>query len=236
MSYDYSYVFEEYFDSGTFIFNLIYNVFGSAFSIALYILTALGLYTIARRRGIRKPWLAWIPVVNSWIVGCISDQYRYVVKGQNKSKRKVLLVLNVVQAVLGVAIAVMAVMMVFNAFNGAMHSVSEEQMLESIMVPVMGILLICLPLVGLAVAYCVVYYMAMYDVYTSCAPQNNVLFLVLSIIFRVTEPFFIFFNRNKDEGMPPRRETVHTFIPEEPQYSEPQYTEPRDPWDEPEQP
>ena len=58
---------------------------------------------------------------------------------------------------------------------------------------------------GAGIAKAVVYYMAMYDLYTSCSPENNVLFLVLSIVFRVTEPFFIFFNRNHDMGMPPRR-------------------------------
>ena len=56
------------------------------------------------------------------------------------------------------------------------------------------------------IAVLVIRYIAMYDLYTSCTPQNNVLFLVLSIFFSVTEPFFVFFIRNKDEGMPPRRQ------------------------------
>ena len=34
------------------------------------------------------------------------------------------------------------------------------------------------------------------------------LFLVLSILFGVTEPFFLFFSRNKDDGMPPRKQPV----------------------------
>ena len=62
--------------------------------IASYVLTSLALYTLASRRGIRKAWLSWVPVLNVWIVGSLSDQYRYVVKGQVKSKRKILLTLN----------------------------------------------------------------------------------------------------------------------------------------------
>jgi hypothetical protein len=46
-----------------------------------------------------------------------------------------------------------------------------------------------------------------------------VLFLLLSIFFSITEPFFLFFSRNKDAGMPTRRQ--------EPQYAEPQYDAPR---------
>ena len=48
--------------------------------------------------------------------------------------------------------------------------------------------------------------MAMYDIYVSMDPGNSILYLVLSILFHVTEPFFLCCNRNKDGGMPPRRE------------------------------
>ena len=71
---------------------------GMVLSVACYVLEALSLYTIAQRRGIRKPWLAWIPVVNVWIVGSISDQYQYVVNRRIQNRRKVLL---------GLAIALM---------------------------------------------------------------------------------------------------------------------------------
>lgn len=228
MAYEFEYILEEYLDSGAFALNLmrLYNVFGTLFSIATYVLTALGLYTIAKRRGIRNSWLAWVPVVSCWIIGCISDQYRYVVRGQVKSKRKALLTLNIVQAVLVIVMGVMAVMLAANAVTGAMNYVSEEQMMESLMTPVVAILLLCIPMMGVAIAICVIRYMAMYDLYTSCAPYNNVMFLVLSIIFNVTEPFFVFFNRNKDKGMPPRRVQEPAYIPEEPRY-----TEPREPWD-----
>ena len=48
-------------------------------SVAAYVLTSLSLYTIAARRQIANPWLSWIPVVRIWVLGSLSDQYRYVV-------------------------------------------------------------------------------------------------------------------------------------------------------------
>mgnify|MGYP000871341546 CR=1 FL=1 len=66
----------------------------------------------------------------------------------------------------------------------------------------------------LAIAYAVIYYMALYDIFRSLDPNNCVLFLVLSIVFSVTEPFFLFFNRNKDGGMPPRRPEPVCMPPE----------------------
>ena len=81
----------EYLGSGLWL--ILQALFGmpTLLAIASYVLTALALYTIARRRGLRNPWLAWIPVANSWLLGSLSDQYRYVVKGEHKSKRIILL-------------------------------------------------------------------------------------------------------------------------------------------------
>ena len=55
------------------------------------------------------------------------------------------------------------------------------------------------------------------------------LYLVLSILFPVTEPFFLFFNRNSDRGMEPGQRE----LPGDSQvkvYGLPQ-SENRDPWD-----
>ena len=205
MSYDFTYFLQDYLDSGVFLMNLITNSVSSLWGIAMYVLTSLGLYTIAKRRAIRNAWLAWIPVVNCWIIGCISDQYRYVVKGQMKSRRKSLLTLSVIQLALGLAFVVALIVTVICGINTSMSYMGYSRIMESIMVPAIVTLGLLLPMAGVGIAKLIIYYMAMYDLYTSCAPENNVVFLVLSILFRVTEPFFIFFNRNNDKGMPPRK-------------------------------
>ncbi len=86
-----------------------------------------------------------------------------------------------------------------------------------------GLALVILPV---TVVLAVFRYMALYDLYLSFDPENAVLFLVLSIIFAVTEPFFIFFNRQKDRGMPPR-------APQQPQQIPTQQAQ--EPWENPQQ-
>ena len=184
---------------------LLSSIPSFAFGIAAYILTALALYAMAKRRGIHHAWLSWIPVANCWVLGSLSDQYRYVVKGQEKNKRKVLLVLNIITAVLSLLILILAVVMVAEVAGGFIYGMEEDDLLEAVIGPVLGMVGLCLPMIGIAIANMIIRYMALYDIYTSCDPGNNVLYLVLSILFNVTEPFFLFFNRNKDTGMPPRR-------------------------------
>ena len=225
MSYEYAYMMEELLGTGI-LSALLSGVPSGLFGLATYILTSLALYTAAQRRGLNRPWLAWIPVVNCWIIGSLSDQYRYVVKGEIKSKRKVLLTLNILVSVLSAVVVGICVAMVVSIAGGAMNGISESQMMETVLGPALGIVGLCLPLAGISIAFAVIRYMALYDIYRSMDPVNCVLFTVLSILFGVTEPFFLFFNRNKDLGMPPRRqETVY----QEPVYTSSQYTQ--EPWE-----
>ena len=175
------------------------------FGVAVYVLTALSLYTIAQRRGLSRPWLAWIPVVSSWILGSLSDQYRYVVKGENRSKRKLLLVMSILSAVLSTVVCVMCVVVAVQAVFGVMQGFQEDYLVRMVMEYVVSLLGLLLVQLGVMIAYAVIRYMALYDVYKSLDPANSVLYLVLSVLVSPTEPFFLFFNRNKDTGMPPRR-------------------------------
>ena len=220
-------------EAGFIAIYIIYMLVVSGFGIAAYVLRALGFYTIAKRRGINHPWMSWVPVLDLWVLGCISDQYRYVVKGQNKSKRKWLLGLNIALAVVYIVFFVFFGIMMFEVISGSISGLDESMLLEELMGSMIGMLAATLPMMGLAIAVAVVRYIAMYDLYTSCSPQNNVLFLVLSIFFTVAEPFFVFFLRKKDGGMPPRRTAPQpqAYIPPQYESDMPQYDPAQDPWE-----
>ena len=185
---------------------LISGIPSGLFSIAAYILTAIAIYSISVRRGLSKPWLAWVPVINCWLLGSLSDQYQYIVKGKNTSRRKWLLALNLVIAGLTLAVGILAAI----AVTGAIFTDPGFEMGKAVVGPVIGILGLVLPLSAAAIGIAVIRYMALYDVYRSLDPSNAVLFLVLSILFSPTEPFFLFFNREKDLGMPPRKKPADT--------------------------
>lgn len=190
-----------------------------AIGLVTYIFQSVGLYSIAKRRGIHNAWLAWLPVGNCWIAGSIADQYQYVTKGKVKNKRKILLGLSLGSFAVGlVANVISGIVMIASDMEGAMAVSSMTGVFTSVLN------------MGVSVALFVFWQMALYDLYSSCNPDNNVLFLVLGIIFSITIPFFIFFNRRKDDGMPPRRPEPQACIPQQPRY-----TEPQEPWNNPEQ-
>ena len=173
--------------------------------IAAYVLSSLALYTIAKRRGLNHAWLSWIPVANVWILGSIADQYRYVARGEIKSKRKVLLTLNIISAVLTAVMVCLCIGAVVGAFSGAIMGRPEDVILQNLLGTLAGMLGLIVPILGVAIAAAIIRYMALYDLYSSCDPDNKTVFLVIGILFGITEPVFLFLCRNKDLGMPPRR-------------------------------
>ena len=190
--------------------------------------------TIAKRRGIRKPWLSWVPVGNMWILGSISDQYQYVVKGKVRNKRKVLLTLNILLYVMAFSLIAWIVHFVFSVMG---YPLQDALTSGSFFGGFLGTVLVYFLSAGISIALTVITYIALYDLYRSCEPDNSILYLLLSIFVNIAQPIIIFICRNKELGMPPRKQEPSAFIPPDPVEIPPwrpaQNTE--DPWNNPEE-
>lgn len=197
----------EFLGESGFIFYLLYYFLTFGLSVAAYVLSSYSMYTIANKRGIKKGWLAWLPYGSSWIIGSISDQYQYVVKGKKKSKRKSLLIMDIVSSVLAVVVLVSVVVFVVQVaiFYDGMET---EELLTQVLTMLGQLALGYLLLLVIAIVWTVIRYMALYDLYRSCDPGNAEAFLILSIFLSVTEPVLLFIDRKKERGMPPRKADV----------------------------
>ena len=185
----------------------------------VFIMQALALYTIAQRRGIDRPWLAWIPLVNVWILGAISDQYQKAVNGQQKNKSNILLGLSIAIAVLTFLVAIIAVVLTWNILRTAIFCLDagvklSDPAIVQLLMDNLHILLIlsllALPIGVLAIILAVFYLMALYDVYRSCDPKNCAWYFVLSLVGNVVVEgarcIFLILCKDKDLGMQPQNE------------------------------
>ena len=161
-------------------------------SLVTYIFSSLGFYTLAKRRGIRAPGLAWIPIGGTqWILGSLSDQYASLTGAKLRCSRHILLWGELVLTAAAIPLLVFAIQLLTATLAGQDVTMQLMQ-LNGVQT-----------LLNLAsIALSVMIYIALYKVYKSCDPKHAVLFLVLSIIFNITLPFFVFACRNKDLGMP----------------------------------
>jgi hypothetical protein len=229
--------------------NFMDTVFSSMVGLAGYILLALGLYTIAKRRGIRNPWLAWIPLGQSWMMGCVSDQYQYVAQGRQKSKRKIILWLEIATAIL-LAITIILLFIAWidilpyvdldalaqygeEYFNQDLFENLSDAERMQIASSMMRAVLPSFLLMGAAVALTVIRYMALYDLYRSCEPSSAGINTAVSIFLgSIAMGILVLLNRSKDFGMKPRQNNGYQEpgqLPPEQNWQPPQ--QPRDPWE-----
>jgi len=191
-----------------FLFILFFAVLiGGAF----YVMQSLGLYTLAKRRGIHHPWLAWVPLGSEWILGSLSDQYQYVAKGNIRNRRKVLLILQIVMLVLTVPMLIWGFGLTMDALAALENGTAPDMMMGSFVTVSLGNLVTS----GLSIAVMVFYYIALYDLFQSCCPNTSLAFLLLGIFLPWLIPIFLLISRNKDEGMPPRKQPQPVEAPPE---------------------
>lgn len=182
---------------GTFF--ILYYLVMIGICAAAYIMQSLSLYSIAKRRGIHHPWLAWVPVGNMWLLGSISDQYQAIAKKHVRNRRKVLL---------GLEIGLFAGFFVLFLSGFALGMASEAGSAAAAAMLGSNIALIILlffAIMIVALITAVFTYIALYDLFMSCDPNNAALYLILSILFSVAMPILLLICKNKDLGMPARR-------------------------------
>lgn len=172
---------------------LFFFMFGMSclFALVPYFFRAYALYNLAARRGLPRPWLAWVPVGQEWIMGYLSDQYQATVHRQNKKRRTMLVVLSAVT--FGSALLTMCAMV--SSMITAMNGRFDFGLLFGLMSSLSFVMS------AACIAYLIYYYIAMYDVYRSCDPTNATVYLVLSILINISQVFFLFACRYKDYGM-----------------------------------
>jgi hypothetical protein len=171
-----------------------------AFSVIAYILTGKSLSAIARRRGIDKPWLAWVPVGCDWLLGCISDQYRYVNFGEESNRRSKLLKMNIF------LMAIAVVILTLCGVIGAIAALGGSD--DTILVMALFMIVLAYGMIPVAVVYSINYYKSMFDLFRSCDPDKSLIYLLVSIFASFPLPFFLHSCKEKDLGMPPRKDQL----------------------------
>lgn len=163
--------------------------------IASYVMCSIGYQTIAQRRGIKCPWLAWIPIANYWVVGSIADEYNQRNGKESKTGRK-LLILSIVAEVVS-----MIYFVFYFTFMLQVESVGGTGAIEpSFLIIVVIFVIISFAYIGLSIPLLVIYTIALYKIFKSTVPDKAVKYLLLSIFIPLAQGFCLLKCRN--EGYP----------------------------------
>lgn len=154
---------------------LVANLFVNAIPC---VLTALALWRTAYWRGIRRPWLALIPVADLWVLGSLSDRYHKQVRGKAMQTHRTLPLLGI--AALASVLMVSAVSWLLSIVNlGSGLTMTLEIIALYAAVALWGIFL-----VKRTIALC--------ELYRGFASRRDGLYIALSILCPPLIPLFIF--------------------------------------------
>ena len=173
--------------------------------IIMYIFQAIGMYSISKRRKLGTSAFAWIPILNTIKMGQIADDAVLHKRGS----RTHFMVLMPVFYIAGGILCCIGYFLILISFNlntneliaiiregGAnipalirSGSFSEGSMITGVILMLIGYLV--------ALISTVMEYICLYHIFKSCVPAYTV-FFVLSLLFVVTIPFFLFAVRKKD--------------------------------------
>ncbi len=165
--------------------------------IVCYVFTGISLYQIGKRRGLRNYGLAWVPLGDTWMINAIGDQYETIRTG--KKQRLRWWALGLVGSALVLYVVVFTVMfstMVrFAPLSGMELNPAQTMSLLSSFFAIFAIMVVAK---GVMLAGAVLTCINLYRLYRSAKPNCAVAFLVLSIVFNVAMPFFLFACRRYD--------------------------------------
>lgn len=162
-------------------------------TITLYVLGALGAYTVAKHRGVKNAWLAWLPIGNSYIYGALSDDVVSLRGIPKKYRSRILLPVLDGSAVGGIVL--LFVIMISIAYSVMPLSNTAASTATFIQLPFMMLFVFLID--GVMIASRVFASIALYPVYREyCLPGTSLAFAVCGGIFGL-HGVFLFAIRNK---------------------------------------
>lgn len=158
---------------------LVIYLFVLGIGLANYIMRSLALYRIANRRQVPNPWLSWVPIASSWLIGNIADDY----DERNGIKRKwrvVLLTLSII-SIGGIVVGYIGLIawMVTMTIDSRLSYVGNlTGMITSVIV--IYIFIIIAAVVAMAKSFCEV--ICTYKIFESTVPEKSVKYLLLYLL------------------------------------------------------
>ena len=179
------------------------SVFAAVMGLVLYIFQAIGLYSIGKRRIPGTSGFAWIPILNVFKMGQIADDAVYHKRG-TRSHFVVLMpvfyIAGVVLSGIGIFLQIISLNINIQVSDPSRIFGEVPYLIESGTVSqgtlTAGVILLVVGYVLVLIAT-VLEYVCLYHIFKSCS-TSYVAFFVLSLIFAVTIPFFLFAVRKND--------------------------------------
>ena len=178
------------------MFLALYYMFMVAVSLATYLLQAFAIFRMAKNMEYNNPWLAFIPFANVYMFGKIAETYIKSDGRPSAKFSKILLALQIILMIILVLLVILILIFLFIEATGTYFINPEiETLAASAMV--LPVILAIFAMLGIAIAYAIINYVALWRIFALYNYKNATLFLVLTLFVGILTPILLFVLRNK---------------------------------------
>lgn len=162
----------------------LYQAIMFFWGIAAYVLSGIGMYSMANNTGMKNPWMAWVPFCREYLLGSMADRYNANVTGKQSKLRIWLTVVNAVQLPI-------VWLGAFSVTFSTLFTLNRYPAEEAILSMLGGILLLLLIVLGLVIAYTVFYLICFYKTFQDYEPSRAAGYTVAAFFGFGAIPLFI---------------------------------------------
>ena len=151
------------------------------FSVAQYVITALGNYGVAKNLGISNPWLAWIPIGSEWLVGRITETFDEK-RGIKRAWGRIILTLTLLYTVGFILFYVFYFIFMFAIGSGAMYYLGETEAGAAMVIGLIVFIAVITVFAVLAMVTSGCQMICWYKNFESIVPEKSLKYFILSIL------------------------------------------------------
>ncbi len=181
---------EAFFGGAILVILLIILFFVLIFALVTYIFQGIGIMKMHEKLGLKGGWMAFVPLLNSYAFGKVAEQY--IKQDGKKSARFSVIIL--VGNIINMGFAMCSGF--FSGITGAAEGLGLTPEILLVISSVMLVFSLCQLVYSLV--YSVVYYIALWRIFSIFNNQSATLFLILSLFIGLVQPFLIFAIRNNE--------------------------------------
>lgn len=177
-------------------------IFMFAIMLVFHIFKAIGMQKVAKARGLKNGWLAWIPLINSYTLGEIADDIN-IKKGKTTYFSWINLTYSVISSAISAFVALPSIRVLMNVIVEIPRMIQDdldtEAYINENLSPYTGMswLNILIALAGKALLIFIIYYIS-----KEYSPEASVVITVVSAIFGdIVVTFYLFSIRNKQPAV-----------------------------------
>ena len=169
--------------------------------LVVWVLSAIALQTIAKRRGIKHHAAVWdiFGIGQSYITGAIADRHTLNVTGVDSKFRKKLLWLHVVLRLLIYGMLAYMYLYLFPLWGSIQNDPSAGTEMLPLLLANLGVLLLVeFAAIGLMIPTIVYSVVATHRLFRSCELKTSVIYTVIGLLVPIAQLVFLLLVRNKD--------------------------------------